>query len=142
MKLEVLSLKLDLFSFRGFEVSARIVQNVISGLLEVYLQKGHLLHFGILSQTTKASQIESHIVKFLETEFRLKGFAELFSKSDKEKSISGHLFRKGAKKKTGPTFSKRGGKMSSKNHVWRTLLRQKKTALGSRGRSNTTIVTD
>ena len=36
---------------------------------------------------------KSHVVKFLETEFRLKGFAELFSKSDKgKKSIFGHFF--------------------------------------------------
>ena len=66
-------------------VSARILQNGISSLLEACLQKRLLISFCIIVVDNQSPAIKpikpttnSHIVKFLETQFRLKGFGAAF----------------------------------------------------------------
>ena len=93
-------------------VSARILQNGISSLLEACLQKKATCPILIIVADNQSFAIKpikpttnSHVVKFPETQFRLKGFGHLFSKRCKEKEkaavarMAKALFLKGAKTK-------------------------------------------
>ncbi len=80
---------------------------MISVLLEVYLQKATCRILDIVADNQSlAYNTQKYVVKFLETEFRLKGFAELFSKSDKEKKAFWGAFFKRRKKIRSPNGEK------------------------------------